>query len=265
MAMINPRVDESIDLYFVFCDTKILVDENNKLPSNKDIEHFFLQHLISDWFTDSEYNFTAFLFEDSQIHIPCYKWILLYDFFALYEENKSLLLKSSRAKALLMWRKSSRFCGYCGNQMFDEKSFLARTCNFCKNTTFPRLSPAIIVLVTKGDFVLLAKHKNRNTDVYTCLAGFIECGETVDQCITREIKEECGITVKNIRYVTSQSWPYPDQLMLAFTAEWEKGSIVPQKDEIDDAQWFNKQDLPCIPAKGTVAYSLIQQLSSYSS
>ncbi|MGL4982799.1 MAG: NAD(+) diphosphatase [Treponemataceae bacterium] len=258
--MINPRIDETIDLYFVFSNAEILVDENGNLPSARAIECFFSQQLISDWFTDSEYNFTALLLEDTMTCPLDYKWIPLHDFFASHKNQNELIMIASRAKTLLLWRKNTRFCGQCANPLVDEKTLLARSCSFCSYTVFPRISPAVIVLVTKGNLVLLAKHKNRTSDVYTCLAGFVESGETLEACVQREVKEECAIDVKNIQYVESQSWPYPDQLMIGFTAEWSNGDIVCQKDEIEDAQWFSKEKLPSIPPQGTIAYNLIQRL-----
>ena len=105
--------------------------------------------------------------------------------------------------------------------------------------------------------ILLARHKHRNTDIFTCLAGYMEPGETLEECVAREVQEEAGITVKNIRYVGSKSWPFPDQLMLAFRAEWESGELVPETSEIHELHWFDKNNLPAIPLRGSVAHDLI--------
>lgn len=115
----------------------------------------------------------------------------------------------------------------------------------------------MIVLVSKGDKILLARHKHRNTDVFTCLAGYVETGESLEECVAREIQEESGIKVTNIRYRGSQIWPFPDQLMTAFTAEWESGELVPEATEINELCWFSRDNLPPIPRKGSVAYRLI--------
>ena len=113
------------------------------------------------------------------------------------------------------------------------------------------------MLVSKGDKILLARHAQRNQDVYTCLAGFVEAGESIEHAVRREIMEETGIKVKNIKYFGSQSWPFPANLMFGFTAEYESGEITPQADEIADAQWFDRDNSPATPPKGSIAYKLI--------
>ena len=111
--------------------------------------------------------------------------------------------------------------------------------------------------VCKGDKLLLAKHSRRNTDIYTCLAGYVEAGENLEDCVRREVFEETGIELGEVRYVASQSWPFPDQLMAGFRAEWKSGDIEIQKNEISDARWFDKNNLPEIPKPGSLAYKLI--------
>ena len=111
--------------------------------------------------------------------------------------------------------------------------------------------------MSKADEILLAQHKNRGDGMYSCIAGFVEMGETIENAVKREVLEETGITVKNIRYVGSQAWPFPDQLMLAFRAEYESGEITIQEDELSDAQWFKRQTLPKVPGPGSVAHNLI--------
>ena len=115
----------------------------------------------------------------------------------------------------------------------------------------------MIVLVEKGDSILLARHKQRNTDMFTCLAGYVEHGENLEQCVAREVLEEAGITITNIRYMGSQSWPFPDQLMVAFKADWQSGDLHPDDGEINELRWFKRDQLPVIPGKGSVAYNLI--------
>ena len=107
---------------------------------------------------------------------------------------------------------------------------------------------------------MLARHVQRNQDIYTCIAGFIEAGESAEEAVSREVKEEVGINVKNIKYKGSQGWPFPDQLMLAFTAEYESGTIKLQEDELSEAKWFSKENLPATPLPGSVAYKLINSL-----
>lgn len=166
----------------------------------------------------------------------------------------------SRARALASWVSSFNFCPSCGAPLNLCDDLNAKKCPKCSKIHFPRIEPCIIVLVYKGDKILLAKHANRNTDVYSCLAGFVEAGETVEHAVAREVFEETAIRVKNIRYRGCQSWPFPTQLMFAFTAEYESGEIQVQKDEIADADWFDADSCPATPNPGSVAYKLIHKL-----
>ena len=173
------------------------------------------------------------------------------------ESDEPTVFGVSRAKAIANWRQSTRFCCTCGTNLIESKEFTARQCPQCGKIHFPRIEPCVIVLVSRGDKILLARHVQRNQDIYACIAGFIEGGESAEHAVQRELQEEIGITVKNIRYRGSQSWPFPDQLMLGFTAEYESGEISLQKDEIADAQWFSRDNCPASPQPGSIAYKLI--------
>ena len=135
-------------------------------------------------------------------------------------------------------------------------------CPECANQIFPRINPCVIMLVKKGNKILLARHAQRNQDIYTCLAGFVEAGETIEQAVHREIMEETGIKVKNVKYFGSQSWPFPAQLMFGFTAEYDSGEIKLQPDEIADAAWFDRGNHPATPPEGSIAYKLINSVES---
>jgi len=164
---------------------------------------------------------------------------------------------ATRALGLINWHSSYRFCGRCGAPFTDHDKELARYCPACGALMFPRLSPAIIVLVEREGKILLARHSYRNQDMFSCLAGFLEHGETLEQCVAREVPEEVGIEVKNIRYAGSQSWPYPDQFMIAFHAEWASGDIQVDPAELLEARWFDRDCLPNHPSRGTIAWKLI--------
>lgn len=133
------------------------------------------------------------------------------------------------------------------------------TCRDCRVINYPRLSPSIIVLVTRGDEMLLARNANWPTNMYSTLAGFVEPGESIEQTVHREVMEEVGLRVRNLRYFGSQSWPFPNSLMLGFHAEYEGGDIVCQPDEIADAQWFSKDTLPQTPPKTAISGWLIDE------
>ena len=165
-----------------------------------------------------------------------------------------------RALGLINGRARHRFCGSCGGLMEEHVTDVARQCSLCGHVQYPAIAPAIIVRVEKDGRILLARHVQRIQDLYTCLAGYIEVGESAEDCVHREVREEAGIEVTGLRYAGSQHWPYPNQLMLAFTAQWESGELHLQEDELSDAQWFDPSDLPNIPPKGSVAYSLIRGL-----
>ncbi|GFN35751.1 NAD(+) diphosphatase [Tepidimicrobium xylanilyticum] len=159
------------------------------------------------------------------------------------EENYYYL--ASKAKLLLNWLKSNQYCGRCGSKMHmkDSKSERAMVCSMCNNTTWPRTSPAIIVAVTKGDKLLLAHNRQFPNGRYSVIAGFVEYGETLEECVKREVYEEVGIKVRNIKYFGSQPWPFPNSMMIGFTAEYLDGEIKVDGDEIIDANWFTKEEV----------------------
>ena len=164
----------------------------------------------------------------------------------------------SRGKALLEWRSETRYCGKCGTALEDDAQQTARICPKCGNLIFPRINPCVIVLVHKDDKILLANHVQRNQNIYACIAGFVEAGETIEQAVEREIFEETHLKVKNVRYFGSQSWPFPSQLMLGFNADYESGEIALQREELADAQWFDPRHCPASPQPGSIAYRLIE-------
>jgi NAD+ diphosphatase len=133
----------------------------------------------------------------------------------------------------------------------------ARSCPACGNVVYPRISPAIIIAVVKGEELLLAHNKNFRGGWYSVVAGFVEPGETIEDCAEREIFEEVGIKIKNIQYFASQPWPFPDSLMIGLTAEYESGELRPDGAEIDDAGFFRADALPETPGKTSVAGKLI--------
>ncbi|MBO4370604.1 MAG: NAD(+) diphosphatase [Paludibacteraceae bacterium] len=166
-----------------------------------------------------------------------------------------------RAKALVEWRESTHFCTQCGSALSDDQTLTARVCPQCQRLFFPRIDPCIIVLVKKEGKFLLARHVQRNQDIYACIAGFIEAGESAEHAVAREVFEETGIRVRDICYRASQSWPFPGQLMLGFTAEYDSGEFRFQPDEIADAQWFDPDNLPPSPSPGSLAYRLIHEFA----
>lgn len=176
----------------------------------------------------------------------------------LYGQIDNMLLKIAfRAVQIVAWDETHRFCGVCGETTVRKIEEHARVCHKCRQIFYPRLSPAVIVAVTKGDKLLLARNKSFPAGRYSVLAGFVEAGETFEECIKREIKEEVDIEVKNIKYFGSQSWPFPNSLMVGFTAEYESGEIKADNIEIADAGWFGADEMPDIPGSISISRKLI--------
>lgn len=165
---------------------------------------------------------------------------------------------AGRAIQIMDWDRTHQFCGRCGVAMKRKAGEHAKVCPQCKAHNYPRLAPAIIVAVTKGDQILLAHNARNPHSYYSVLAGFVEPGESLEQTVAREVKEEVGIDVTNIRYFGSQPWPFPHSLMLAFTAEYAGGELVLQDDEIDSADWYTVDNLPTHPQPPSVSSALIQ-------
>ena len=168
--------------------------------------------------------------------------------------------QASRALGLLNWRKRNRYCGRCGARMEEHPVEVARQCSACGEVAWPDVSPAVIVRVEKEGKILLARHAYRNRDIFACIAGHVDTGETAEECVRREVREETGLEIDDIRYRGSQHWPFPNQLMLAFTARWVGGEIRVQEEELLEAGWFAPDNLPKTPLPGSVAYRLIHGL-----
>ena len=165
---------------------------------------------------------------------------------------------AGRAAQLLEWDRSHRFCGACGSATTLQPGERARICPVCQHTAYPRLSPAMMALVWRPGALLLARSPHYAAGMYSALAGFVEAGESLEDCVHREVAEEVGLQVQNLRYYGSQSWPFPHSLMVAYTASYAAGHIVPQASEIEDAQWFDINALPAIPPRFSIAGHLIR-------
>ncbi len=166
---------------------------------------------------------------------------------------------AGRAVQIVEWARTHRFCGRCGTPTEHHGMDRSMKCPACLLQAYPRLSPAIITLVRRGDEALLARGVNFRAPMYSALAGFVEPGETLEQCVAREVGEEVGIAVTNIRYVSSQPWPFPNSLMLGFEADYAGGDIVCDPTEILDAGWYSRDNLPAIPPGISIARKLIDR------
>ena len=175
---------------------------------------------------------------------------------SFYKLDKALYQKAGKCQELLYWDANTKYCGVCGAPMRMDTN-ISKKCTECGKEIWPQLATAVIVLIHKGDEVLLVRAKNFRTDFYGLVAGFVETGETLEEAVAREAFEETGVKITNIRYFGSQPWPYPCGLMVGFNADYVSGDIHLQASEIAKGGWFRKDNLPTIPEKLSIARMLL--------
>ena len=184
---------------------------------------------------------------------------------AMMQFGEPLMALAGRAAQILEWDRTHRHCGACGTPTELQPGERARRCPACGHTAYPRVTPAMMALVWREvagrphtHELLLARSPHYVPGVYSALAGFVEAGESLEECIHREVAEEVGVRVADLRYYGSQSWPFPNSLMVAFSARWTDGDIVRQEAEIEDARWFPIDALPKIPPRFSISGHLIR-------
>lgn len=165
---------------------------------------------------------------------------------------------AGKCAEILYWDATTRFCSVCGAPM-KRHTDISKRCSNCGKEVWPQLATAIIVLIRKDDSILLVHPHNIRGDYYGLVAGFVETGETLEECVEREVREETGIEVTNIRYYGSQPWPYPCGMMVGFFADYAGGDLVLQRSEIASGGWFQKNNMPAIPGKMSMARMLIDE------
>lgn len=239
-----------LSLAYIFHEQKLLVDEQFQLPQVERLEDDLLftegDHVIARDLLDSET-----IPEGFQL-VPIRQLVTIWD--------RTQFEQASRAVQLLEWRRNHKFCSHCGHATEIHPTQYAMVCPACKYSQYPRIQPCVITIITKGDKILLAQSIRNKGKMYGLIAGFVEVGETLEQAVERETLEEVGVKVKNIRYISSQPWPFPSNLMIAFHAEYDSGEIKIQEDEIYDAAFFKFDQLPEIPFKGSVAHAMIMHI-----
>ena len=253
-------------LYFLINDQDVIVKwSRNKywIPTESDISDYDIDlkrtHFIGSWHDQLCY---ALEFP-KHLSIPeALRSIPLREAFTQFSPNEIQAI--SLAKQILTWDRDFRFCGRCGQPTVELSDERAKICKSCGSTNYPRLSPSIIVSVVNNDQILLARSARFPRGMYSVLAGFVEPGETLEECVQREILEEVGIEVQNIRYFGSQNWPFPHSLMIGFTAEYLRGEISIDYDEIVDARWFTAAELPKLPGSYSIARKMIDHFRSSS-
>lgn len=193
--------------------------------------------------------------DEEKIELPETQWVPLRLFHGKF--NEEMFWIYGRARHLLTWSVNNRFCGRCGNPpalKSDERTYF---CPSCGLVSYPRISPAVIVSSEKDGKILLARSTRFPGGMSSVIAGFVEPGETLEACAEREIREETGLEIQNLRYFTSQPWPFPDSLMVGFTAEYAGGELSIDQNEIVEARWYGPDELPVIPGKLSISRMLI--------
>jgi len=244
--------------WFVFCNDQLLIektDEGYKVPYQKEAP---IQ--VSEWtrihelaLFDGE-TFYAYSVDKPVTDHDRYTMIGLRASFDLLPHT--MYLMAGKAQEIIFWNKNNRYCPVCGMPMKFHTA-ISKRCTGCGKEIWPTVSTAIIVLVRKGKEILLVHARNFRGDYYGLVAGFVETGETLEECVQREVFEETGLRVQNIRYFGSQPWPYPCGLMIGFTADYESGDIQLQTSELSAGKFFTKENLPNIPGKMSMARMLI--------
>ena len=237
--------------YFVFCQSDLVLEKTNngyQIPTELPVE-------MKPWSTVMNVDGDkACRIEQPLLGNERYEMCgLRQSYYKLSHED---YLKAGKCHELLYWDQNTKFCGVCGGPMrFDTD--ISKKCEHCGKEVWPQLATAVIVLVRKDKEVLLVHAKKFRTDFYGLVAGFVETGETLEEAVHREVMEETGLHIKNLKYFASQPWPYPCGLMVGFIADYDGGKIHLQRSELSKGSWFDKDHLPQIPEKLSIARQLI--------
>lgn len=254
-----PKNRNDTELWFIFKEKNLLVKKLNStviIPSLSDFKNIE-NLLITKHHLGKLHNIPCFCGELSHetSTIPDFELIPLKECAPLLSED--FFFVAGKASQIIDWNNNFKYCGRCGNITELVPNERAKKCPKCNLINYPAISPAIIVAITRGNKILLAHNKNFPEKLYSLIAGFVEPSETLEDCVKREVFEEVGIQVKNIRYFGSQPWPFPNSIMVCFFAEYESGEIKVDGVEITKADWFSKDNHPLLPAPHTVASKMI--------
>ncbi len=247
---------QNVISHYVVADEKFLCTQEGVLVVVSEIEladlsvDVIIKHPIK-----SHADYQTHVALVAQKDVTGFQWLSLRNLLEQLSEEEFQI--AGRALQVLRWHFDHQFCGRCGKPTVQHSQDLAKSCIHCAIDFYPRLSPCIITLITRGDECLLAWHTRSKDEKYSCLAGFIEMGESPEQTLTREVMEEVGLSVNNIRYVASQPWPFPGQLMLGYFADYASGEIQVDQHEIVSAYWFKYDQLPKVPPITTISGRLI--------
>lgn len=245
-------LDEKEIYWFIFAGDQLLVSSDTKeLPFH---HQFSLLRSLYIGTLEDRNLFACDVIEGS-LAPEGWIWVRLRDLHSILNADHYSI--AGRAMQLIEWDRTHTYCGCCGSLTFVREKERCRECSSCGHLAYPKIAPVIMVLVTKGKEILLARSPHFPEKMYSVLAGFVDPGETLEQCVEREVFEEVGVKVKNIRYFDSQSWPFSRSLMIGYICDWEEGEICIDPLEIESAAWFDQDHLPDIPTSLSLARSLI--------
>jgi NAD+ diphosphatase len=260
ISLVTPtNLETEPALWFTFCGDRLLVqvrEHEASLPLVAGIESLGCQPIRRQYLglLDGRHCFSAEIPDGSELP-DGWSFQGLRRLYGLLPEE--LFWTAGRAIQIVAWDRDHQYCGRCATPTENMPSERAKLCPKCGLHSYPRLSPAIIVLIERGNQLLLARSHGHPPGRYSVLAGFVEPGETLEEAVVREINEEVGLQVKNIRYFGSQPWPFPNSLMIAFTCEYAGGDIVLEEAEMAEADWFTADNLPQIPPSISISRALI--------
>lgn len=245
--------------WFAFCSNEMLVTVDNKnygVPYIKSLQELNINPIRIQYLGILQGCpcYSAEIKPDTSAP-EGYCFVALRSLYGTLDED--LFLLAGKAFQIISWDQTHQFCGRCGSPTKEQPGERAKICPKCGFISYPRICPSVITAVFKDNKILLAHNKNFKGDMHSLIAGFLEPGETLEEGVQREIMEEVGIKVKNIKYFGSQPWPYPNSLMIGFTAEYESGEITVDGVEIAKAGWFSADTLPELPSKVSIAREII--------
>ena len=245
--------------WFIFNSDKLLINpkKDNKIPFIKDITVLDFSMICTHYIGTLE-GYPCICAEVPVDTVPL-DGMAFEDLHGLYQIlDEDLFMLAGRAIQIINWDKNHKYCGKCGTLTVNMEDEMAKICSECGHICYTRISPAVITAIIKNGKLLMAKHSYGLKDRYALVAGFIEAGETLEEGVKREIMEEVGLNVKNIRYFGSQPWPFPNSLMIGFTADYESGEINVDGKEIVDAKWFDVDEVTPMPSKISISGELIE-------
>lgn len=264
IPQVNPEHEPGTPAYwFVFSEGRLLVEfiqehagEAARIPVAPSLKQWSIEpirtHYLGTWQGVPCYAVEA----SEEADAP--EGLAFHALRALYETmEEGLFHLAGRAIQIVAWARTHQFCGQCGGRTVKSEREHAMLCPTCGTSSYPRLAPAVIVAILKDKQVLLAHARHFRNNMYGLIAGFVEPGETLEDCVQREIREEIGLNVKNIRYFGSQQWPFPHSIMIGFIADYDSGEIRVDGEEIVDADWFDAEHLPEIPSRVSIARKML--------